>query len=720
MSTATSALPKPPVANKIPHKHKYHSQEFLDNYHWIRSDDRKSEDAINYVKAENEYAEAVMKPLQPLVDEIFEECKKRIQEDDTSLPAKHGEYYYFKETQAGKEYPIRQRRLGIHGDAEVVLDLNLIDEKTLSLGAYDPSPDNKLLAWSLDTDGSEKYTLQFKSLEGEKKILDDVIADIAHGVEWMADSEHVVYVTFTETRRTDKVWLHKVGTPRTQDRLLFREEDEAYIVDISKSMSGEYIFIETTTKTTSEVRYIHTSDSSAKVHLFAKRKENVLYSVEHMGKGFIITHNDGAINFKISKRSVEGGKKEEWTDLFEDKLVYVNYVVPFQKHLVVVERSDAVPRFRIFEADDSGSVSPSSPSHTISFDEPDYDATPMSSFDQDFSSETFKFWFNSYLTPKTIYAYNLITRGKSILKQDLVPTVNKEEYVEEVHWVELPEGTWESENIPKAVPVTVVYKKGLLKKDGSNPGYLYGYGSYGINNDPRYPEGNAIFSYLDRGFVCAYAKIRGGAECGRAWYEEEGKFLKKKNTFNDFILAAEWLVKENYTSSDRLAIHGGSAGGLLIGATINQRPELFKAYLAAVPFVDVINTMMDPCIPLTVEEYLEWGDPNDKKYFDYMLSYSPYNNIRPHTPYPNGRVTSGLWDPRVQYWEPAKWVAKQRELEVVGDGSDGSSVLVLETLMQAGHASSSGRYDRLKERAKDVAFVVHYTGASKKIEESKL
>ncbi len=586
----------------------------------------------------------------------------------------------------------------------MTLDLNLIKEKTLALGGYAPSPSNKLLAFSLDLNGSEKYTIQFKVLDKTNKDdHPDVIADTTGDVIWLGDNEHVLYVSVDDTHRADKVWLHKIGEKKTQDRLLFVEKDGGFNVSVHKSMSGEYIFIESESKMTSEVNVMK-ADAPGPVKMLHQRQKGLLLSAEHLGDDFLLHHNLNAINFKISKVQTKFSHfpTEIWEDVFEDPLVYVTGLRPFKNHLIVTERSDALSRVRVFDAANSV-LSKDSKSYVVNFEEEDYMTTVLPSHEQEFDSTHIKLRYNSYTTPPTTYTYNLLTRGKTVLKKEAPPSLDTSDYVTKRHMIPLEDV--ETPECSRELPITLVYKKSKFKGDGTNPGFLYGYGSYGICLDPRFSTGQPLFSLLDRGFVAAFAKVRGGADCGRAWYEKEGKFKKKKNTFNDFIRAAEWLVDSKHTSSDRLAIEGASAGGLLIGAAINQRPDLFKAYVAGVPFVDVINTMMDPTIPLTVEEYEEWGDPNDQEYFDYMATYSPYDNIR-QARYPSGRVTAGLWDPRVQYWEPLKWVAKQRAEGVVGDGSEGSSTLIIDTLMSAGHFASSGRYDLIKDRVKNIAFII--------------
>ncbi len=683
-SNKTSDEAALPRAKIIPHHETRHGQSVTDHYYWLRN--RGDDDVIAYLKAENAYTQRVMQHTQSLQDKLFKEMKSRIKETDLSVPVTFGPFQYYSRTEEGKQYRIHCRKTDTPGATEQIL----LDENELArgldyfrLGNKAISPNHRLLAFSVDTNGSETYTLRIKDLS-TGAILPDAIANTYYGLAWGNDNATIFYTTLDDAKRPDKVHRHTLGTPQTSDQVVYHDSDERFHVGIRKSRSQRYIFIDANSQITSEVSFLDANRLSDNAKVISPRRDGVEYSAVHHGNHFYMVTNDKAINFKIVRTPIDRPSVEHWTDVIpHDPAVRILRASAFQNHLVIQERRRGLRGLRIHNFK-------SQQEHEVSFPEPVY--TVYGSDNPEFDSTTFRYAYTSLTTPRSIFDYDMNKRTSTLRKRhEVLGGYDPTQYVSQRLFAYAKDGT--------RIPISLVHKKGL-KKDGTNPTLLYGYGSYGMSMDPRF-DANRI-SLLDRGFVYAIAHIRGGGDLGRPWYQD-GKFLKKKNTFTDFIAAAEHLIHEQYTSPDHLAMMGGSAGGLLMGAVTNMRPDLFSVVIAKVPFVDVVNTMYDATIPLTVIEYEEWGNPTKKEYYDYMMSYSPYDNVTVKA-YPNMLITAGLNDPRVQYWEPAKWTAKLRALKT------NDNRLLLKTNMGAGHSGRSGRYERLHTVAFDYAFLLDTLG----------
>ncbi len=674
----------PPVAEIIPHDVGVQGEKLIDNYFWLR--ERNNPDVIAYLEAENAYTETIMKHTEGLQEKLYAEMVSRIKETDFDVPQKWGDYYYYKRTGKGLQYPIYCRKQGnLDSAEEVILDLNELaqGEDYFRVGVFKISPNHQLLAFSIDTTGSETYTIHIKDLKtGE--LLADQIPNTYYSVQWANDNRTLFYNILDDARRPFKLFKHKLGSDPATDKLVHFEEDDAYFLSLDKSKSQKYIFLTLGSITTSEVWYLDADRPDGKFKLIHPRQHMMEYYVEHHGDKFYILTNDDAIDFKLVAANVNRPAKKYWAEIIPHQLYRkLHEIELFQNHLVVYERERGLEKIRIRNLN-------SGQEHYVEFDEPAY--AIRGSSNPDFHSQTLRFEFSSLVTPESVFDYDMEARTRDLRKcEEVLGGYDPQQYTSERIFAETQDGT--------QVPISLVYKKGLVK-NGRNPLFLYGYGSYGSTREPDF-DPNRI-SLLDRGFVYAIVHVRGGGALGRSWYED-GKLLKKKNTFTDFIACTEHLIGAGYTSKENLVAYGGSAGGLLMGAITNMRPELFKAIIAKVPFVDVINTMLDASIPLTVIEYEEWGNPNEKEYYDYMKSYSPYDNVEAKD-YPDILITAGLNDPRVQYWEPAKWTARLRALKTDGNR------LLLKTFMGAGHAGSSGRYARLKDVAFDYAFIFDVLG----------
>lgn len=675
---------KPPIATKIPHHTTVHGLERVDDYHWLRDDSRTRTEVLEYLKAENAYTEAMMAHTEALQAKLYEEMVSRINETDLSVPVQKGGFYYYSRTEAGKNYGIYCRKRGsLDAEEEVLLDANVLAEgkEYFSLGAFEVSPDHQLLAYSVDTDGSEYYDLYVKDLRtGE--LLPDTVAKTAGGLEWANDNATFFYVMSDEAHRPYQLRRHQLGHSTAADVVVLEEKDDRFFLGVSKTRDDQYLKVDLGSKVTSEVHLLAADRPLDEFQCFQPRVQGMEYDVSHRdGVFYIVTNEGGAVNFKLMTANAGATTLDNWVErIGHQDEVYLQGVSLFREFMVIHSRKGGL-RMLTVHAFATGET------HDIEFPESVY--TCWGSSNPTFDTTIFRLNYTSLITPQTVYDYDMATRQLTVLKVYEVQGdgFDRDNYVTERIYATAEDGT--------QVPVSIAYRKGLTL-DGTHPCYLYGYGSYGINLDPRFST--VRLSLLDRGFVFAMAHIRGGSEMGRLWYET-GKFLQKKNTFTDFISVAETLIEKGYTQSDRLAISGGSAGGLLMGAVTNMRPDLFRVVVADVPFVDVMNTMLDESIPLTVTEYEEWGNPNDRIYFEYMLSYSPYDNVG-RKAYPHMLITGGLNDPRVQYWEPAKWAAKLRDYKV-GDGT-----LLLKTNMGAGHGGASGRYERIKEMAFEYAFVL--------------
>ena len=675
---------KPPAAVRIPHPYTIDGVTRSDDFYWLR--DRSDPRVTAYLEAENAYTQAVMKHTEPLQKLLFEEMKGRIKETDLTVPTKIDDYYYYTRTFEGKQYPVHCRRRGsLDSPEETLLDQNDLAEghEFFRVGVFEVSPNHRLLAYSVDTEGSETFTLRVKDLE-TGKLLADEIRNTYYSVVWANDDRTLLYNVLDSAKRPYKLFRHTLGADPAMDPLVYHEADEAYHVGLDKTRSRRFLLLSLASQVTSEVRFLPADQPTSEFKVIHPRQQGMEYDVEHHGDGFYIVTNDEAKNFKLMKAPVGNPLKANWTEVIGHRpTVKVDGVDAFENHLVVYERESGLRRMRVRNLKDGSE-------HYVEFPEPVY--TFSAGPNEEFNVPAVRFSYTSLVTPTSVFDYDMDTRKRELKKQDeVLGGYDPSQYQSERLFAKAGDGT--------GIPISLVYKKGMIP-DGRTPLLLYGYGSYGASMDPRFSSNHV--SLLDRGFVFAIAHIRGGGEMGRPWYED-GKLLKKKNTFTDFIACAEHLIGEKYTSRDRLAIQGGSAAGLLMGAVTNMRPDLFKVVVAQVPFVDVMNTMSDASLPLTVIEYEEWGNPTDRTYSDYMMSYSPYDNVSAKA-YPNMLITGGLNDPRVSYWEPAKWAAKLRMMKT------DRNRLLLKTNMGAGHAGASGRYDRLEEIAFEYAFILDALG----------
>jgi oligopeptidase B len=654
----------------------------VDNYFWLRN--RSDPEVIAFLEAENRYTEEVMAPTKPLQENLYQEILGRIQETDVSVPVKRDDYFYYTRTEEGKAYSIQCRKRGsLEAPEEILLDANALAEgqKYFRLGNFAVSPDHRLLAYSTDLEGDETYTIQVKNLvTGE--LLPDRIANTYYTLEWANDNRTFFYTVLDETKRPYRAFRHELGVE--PDVLVYQEDDGRFSLGLGKTRSRRFVFIELASPLTSELRYLEAGDPRAEFRVMLPRRQDVEYDASHHGEYFYIRTNDRAKNFRLMRTEVGDPSSENWHEVIPARAeVTIEGVDAFEDHLVIYERERGLETICI--RDGMGGFS-----HYIDFPEPVY--TVSAGGNAEYQTNLLRFNYTSLVTPTSVFDYNVRTRQRELKKQyEVRGGYDASQYQSERIFAKAPDGV--------EVPISLVYRRGF-ERNGSSPLLLYGYGAYGHSIDPRFSSDR--LSLLDRGMIFAIAHIRGGAELGEVWHDQ-GKLLQKKNTFSDFIAGAEHLISERYTSPDRLAIMGGSAGGLLMGAVLNARPELFHAAIAKVPFVDTLNTMLDPSLPLTMSEYEEWGNPEDKEYYNYIRSYSPYDNVAPRE-YPTMLVTGGLNDPRVSYWEPAKWVAKLRELK------KDSNVLLLKTNMGSGHFGPSGRYEGIKEVAFDYAFLLKSLG----------
>jgi len=669
-----------PKAEKIPYVHSLHGDERIDPYFWMR--DRQNPAVIAYLEAENAYTEATMQQTQPLQTTLYKEMLSRIQETDLSVPCRDGDYYYYSRTEAGQAYAIHCRKKGsLEGAEEILLDENLLAAgyEFFELGTFEVSPDHQLLAYSVDTSGAELYTLFFLDLN-TRELYPETIPETYYSFAWGNDCRTVFYTQVDAAHRPFKLFRHQLNTAIAADTLVYHEPDDSYYLNIGKTRSEAYLLMSLSSKITSEVHYLEADNPTGEFQVVRPRTVGVEYDIEHHNDVFYIVTNDDAINFKLMSAPVRSPGIDHWQAVIPHRPdVMLLDVSAFVDHLVIYEQSAGLPQVRIRKLS-------TGQEHYISFPEPTYEVGEGAN--PDFNTKTLRFSYTSLVTPASVFDYDLDTQARELKKETpVLGGYDRSQYVSERVQAIAPDGT--------AVPLSLIYKKGIVK-NGENPLLMIGYGSYGYS----YPDNfsSVRLSLLDRGVVLAIAHIRGGSELGRKWYED-GKFLYKKNTFSDFIACAEYLIQQQWTSAQHLAISGGSAGGLLMGAVVNARPDLFNAVVAQVPFVDVVSTILDTSLPLSAMEWEEWGNPNDKEYYDYMKSYSPYDNVEAKD-YPAMLITAGLNDPRVSYWEPAKWTAKLRDLKT------DHNVTLLKTNMGAGHAGVSGRYEQLKEVAFEYAFLL--------------
>lgn len=686
--TAQENQPEPPVAKKVPKTIQIHGYTVTDDYAWMVDKEKKDPEVLAYLKAETDYAEAMMSGTKVFQDSLYKEMLARIKETDENVPYKFGDYFYYSRTEKGKQYPIFCRKKGsLTAPEEVTIDMNEMAKglEYFSIGAYKISDNGNLLAFSTDTTGFRQYSLFVKDLITGK--ISEKIADRVTSVDWANDNKTLFYVQEDDvTKRSNKFFRHALGSDKHD--LLYEEKDELYRLDSGRTRSKAFIVVGSASSTTSEMRYLPANNPTAELKLFLPRRENHEYYIDNIGDTFYIRTNDQGKNFRLVSAPVGDPSPANWKELIpHNKAVMLEDVDCYADHFIVSERENGLPKMRIADLK-------SRKSHYLEFPEPVYVA--YSGQNLEFNTTTYRFNYESFITPGSVFDYDVKTQKRELKKQQpVLGGYDPKLYNSERVYATASDGT--------KIPVSLVYKKDL-KLDGKRPLLLEGYGSYGIPNDVDFSSNR--LSLLNRGVIYATAHIRGGGELGKEWHDQ-GKMMVKKNTFTDFIACAEHLVKTRYTSSDRLVITGGSAGGLLMGAVTNMRPDLFKAVVSYVPFVDVMNTMLDASLPLTVGEYLEWGNPNEKTAYDYMRSYSPYDNIEKKD-YPTMLVRTSLNDSQVMYWEPAKYVARLRTMK-----TDKNPLLFKVKLEPGGHGGASGRYDRLKDMAFDYAFILGQFGVTK-------
>ena len=681
-SRLAAQSPTPPIARAVARIDTIHGDVRTDNYFWLR--EKTNPEVISYLERENAYTAARMKHTEALQQRLYDEMLGRIKETDLSVPYRDNGYWYYSRTEKGKSYPIRFRKPGSLSAAEqLLLDENALaaGKKFSSVGDWAVSPGGSRYAYLHDTTALRLYTLYIKDLR-TNTMLRDSISDVVPSVVWANDSV-LFYQTADSARRSNAVWRHTVGRPQASDVKVFQEDDLLNNVNISRSRSGKFIFISDDGFTSSESRVIPTANPFASPQVVAARRPNVEYQLDHIDGAFLMVTNDNARNFKISRIADDALASGRWTDWIPvTDSVFIENVEAFRNNVVVVERSGGLRRLRVVHLKTRGT-------HYITFPEAAYYVRPTQN--AEFDTRTVRFAYSSLLTPTSTYDYDMTTKGRTLRKRVDVPGFDASKYEVKRFMVSARDGA--------RVPVSMIVRRGWTQ-DGTQPLLLYAYGSYGSTTEASFSSGE--LSLVDRGFAYAIAHIRGGQEMGRQWYDD-GKMMKKKNTFNDFIDVAQHLVDRKFTSSDRLIANGGSAGGLLMGVIANMRPDLFRAIVAEVPFVDVINTMMDASIPLTAQEWQQWGDPHLADQYAYMVAYSPYDNVE-RKAYPWILATTSLNDSQVGYWEPAKWVAKLRTMKT------DSNPLLFRTNMAGGHGGSSGRYDALREEAFRYAFMLDAVG----------
>ena len=673
---------QPPLAQQINKELIKHSDVRIDEFYWLN--DRENPEVIDYVNKENDYYNAQSAHTKDFQNALFEEMKSRIKEDDSSVPYKYNGYWYVTRYEKGKDYPIYTRKKdSLEAEEELLFDCNEMAKghTYFKLSGMNISPDNSKVAFGLDTIGRRQYTLHIKDLK-TNTIFEDKVSNTTGGSTWANDNETLFYTHKNETTlRSEAIFKHKLGTNTSDDKLVYKEIDDTFEVGVYKTKSKKYLVIFSYSTLTTEFQILNANTPDADFKIFQPRTIGLEYSISHFGNSFYVLSNaDGAQNFKLSKTSEDQTEKQFWKDIIPHRpVVLLEDIDIFKDFLVISERKNGLNQIKIERWDGKDS-------YYLPFDSETYTAYTTSNID--FDTNVLRYGYQSMTTPSSVIDFNMATKQKTIQKEQKVlgDTFKKENYVSERLWATASDGT--------KIPISLVRHKNT-PKSSETPLLLYAYGSYGVTIDPYFST--LRLSLLDRGFIYAIAHIRGGQYLGRQWYED-GKLLYKKNTFTDFIDCSKYLIAQGYTSANHHYAMGGSAGGLLMGVVVNMAPELYNGVVAAVPFVDVVTTMLDDSIPLTTGEYDEWGNPNDKTYYDYMKSYSPYDNIV-NQKYPNLLVTAGLHDSQVQYWEPAKWVARLR-LQAAN-----TSQLFLKTNMDAGHSGASGRFESIKEVASEYAFL---------------
>ena len=678
----TETAPQPPIAKRVEHKQVRHGETVVDYYYWLR--EKANPEVMQYLEAENAYTEAVTEHLKPFEDALYKEMLGHIKQTDLSVPVRENGYFYYSRTEEGKQYPIQCRRRGtMDAPEETLLDLNDLAKglKFLSLGAFRVSDDGNLLAYTTDDTGFRQYRFHVKDLR-TGQVLPDT-AERVTSLVWAADNKTIFFTTEDAvTKRSDLLFRYALGSNKPEE--LYNEKNELYRIHLTRTRDKKFVLLDIGATDSTEVRYLPADQPNGPFRTFLAREKDHKYDVDHREGLFYVRTNRNAKNYRVVTAPESDPRPENWKEFLPHrKDVLIENLALFKDYAVAHEKSEALDRLRVLDFQ-TGQWMP------IQFPEPVYSVFPAGN--PEYDTRLFRYNYQSLITPSSVFDYDMHTHQGVLLKQQEVPGgYDPRQYVSERLWATARDGV--------KVPVSVVYRKGL-QRDGKAPLFLYAYGSYGFGTPPAFSSNR--LSLLDRGFTYAIAHIRGGNEMGEAWHDD-GMLMKKKNTFYDFIDSAEFLMQEKWTSKGRLLIEGGSAGGLLMGAVVNFRPDLFKAVHEAVPFVDVMNTMMDASLPLTVGEYLEWGNPNEKTAYDYMKSYSPYDNLEMRA-YPAILVTTSLNDSQVMYWEPAKYVARLRPLKT------DKNPLLLKVNMGAGHGGSSGRYDRLHQTAFEYAWLMSQVG----------
>ncbi|GAB3292203.1 oligopeptidase B [Hymenobacter tenuis] len=684
-SAPATAMLKPPVAAIKPKQLTSPFGTRTDNYYWLN--ERENSEVISYLNAENAYTEQQLAPVKGLQEKLFQEIKGRIKEQDESVPYRDNGYYYYTRFEAGAEYPIYCRKKGsLTAPEEILLNANELGKGKAyyQIGGFEVSDDNQVLAYSEDVVSRRLYTLRFRNLK-TGQLYPEQIINTSGNAAWAADNKTVFYTRKDPTTLLDyQLYRHTLGTDPKQDALVYEEKDNTYRIQVGRSKSRKYIFLQAGSTMSSETRYLEAANPTAPLKVFLAREADHLYDVEHFGDQFYVRSNAGAPNYRLLKTPVTNTAKTAWQEVIPHrKDVFLENMELFKDYLVLGERKEGLLQLRLIRWKDKQE-------HYLNFGEPTY--TAAISINPEFDTPVLRYSYSSLTTPASTYDYDMNARSRKLMKEQAVlGGFKKEDYVTERVYATATDGT--------KIPMSIVYKKGF-QKNGSAPMLQYAYGSYGITMNPTFSA--ARLSLLDRGFAYVVCHIRGGQEMGRQWYED-GKKLKKKNTFTDFTDCSKFLIDQKYTSAQKLFAMGGSAGGLLMGAVVNLHPEYYKGVVAAVPFVDVVTTMMDESIPLTTGEYDEWGNPNKKEFYEYMLSYSPYDQVKAQA-YPNMLVTTGLHDSQVQYFEPAKWVAKLRTMKT------DNNLLLLHTDMAAGHGGASGRFKSINDTARQFAFMLMLLG----------
>ncbi|AXC14479.1 Protease II [Acidisarcina polymorpha] len=690
MMTETNLLQTaPPVARVERTETTLHNRTLIDDYAWLR--EKTSPEVLAYLEAENAYTDSVMKSTEPLREILYAEMVSHIKETDQSVPFREGDYFYYSRTEQTRQYPIYCRKKGsIDAPEEIILDVNELaaGEAFMAIGGFTVSDDGNLLAYSTDTTGFRQYTLRVKDLRTGELLGEH--AERVGSIEWANDNRTLFYtVEDEEQKRQFQLYRHLLGTSHDQDALVFEETDERFNIGAGKTRDGKYLLLESASHTTSEERFLSADDPAGEWRLIAPRQDDIEYYADHRNGLFYIRTNDKGRNFRLVTAPVDSLEQTNWTEVVSHRAeVMLEDIDLFASFYVACERAEGLPSLRVVRFAGAGSEVGSS--EEIRFPEPVYSAHPHTN--REFDAHNYRYSYQSLVTPGSVYEYDLATGASTLLKQQEIPGgFDRELYGSERFFATAKDGA--------KVPVSLVYRRDQ-KGEGTNPLHVYGYGSYGYSLPIGFNSNR--LSLLDRGFVLAYAHIRGGGDMGKSWHDD-GRLMNKQNTFSDFIAASEVLLARGYGDPQRVSAEGGSAGGLLMGAVSNLRPDLFRAIVSHVPFVDVMNTMLDASLPLTVPEYEEWGNPNEPAAFEYMLSYSPYDNLQPGS-YPAMLVKTSLNDSQVMYWEPAKYVAKLRTLK------QNDSLLLLHINMSAGHGGASGRYDYLKEIAFDYAFLLKELG----------